>query len=67
MRVLILQDPLAGHCIFSGSLYQYLEETRKWRGRFVSVTNSYTLSLYDSQAVSERYVCQKSHWLALAQ
>uniref|UniRef100_A0A3P9LT19 Niban apoptosis regulator 2a n=1 Tax=Oryzias latipes TaxID=8090 RepID=A0A3P9LT19_ORYLA len=53
-QLLHRKDPLAGHCIFSGSLYQYLEETRKWRGRFVSVTNSYTLSLYDSQAAHDR-------------
>ena len=45
----IFQDPLAGRSIFSGSLFEYLEENRKWRNRFVSVPNSYTISLYESK------------------
>ncbi|KAF6715366.1 Niban-like protein 1 [Oryzias melastigma] len=53
-QLLHRKDPLAGHCIFSGSLYQYLEETRKWRSRFVSVANSYALSLYENQAAHDR-------------
>lgn len=50
----IFQDPLAGRSIFSGSLFQYLEENRKWRNRFVSVPNSYTISLFESKTVSAR-------------
>lgn len=49
----VCQDPLAGRSIFSGSLFQYLEENRKWRNRFVAVPNSYNISLYESKAVSE--------------
>ncbi|KAF3702280.1 Niban-like protein 1 Protein FAM129B [Channa argus] len=49
-----LQDPLAGRTIFSGSLFQYLEENRKWRNRFVSVPNNYTINLYDSKAAHDR-------------
>lgn len=49
------QDPLAGHSIFSGSLFQYLEENRKWRSRFISVPNSYAISLYESKTVSNLF------------
>uniref|UniRef100_A0AAX7U505 Niban 1/2/3 domain-containing protein n=1 Tax=Astatotilapia calliptera TaxID=8154 RepID=A0AAX7U505_ASTCA len=34
-QLLHRKDPLAGCTIFSGSLFQYLEENRKWRNRFV--------------------------------
>ncbi|KAM7369292.1 hypothetical protein PAMP_013571 [Pampus punctatissimus] len=44
----------ASRSIFSGNLFQYLEENRKWRNRFVSVPNSYTISLYESKAACER-------------
>uniref|UniRef100_A0A7N6A4H8 PH domain-containing protein n=1 Tax=Anabas testudineus TaxID=64144 RepID=A0A7N6A4H8_ANATE len=53
-QLLHRKDPLAGRSIFSGSLFQYLEENRKWRNRFVSVPNSYIISLYDSKAAHER-------------
>lgn len=49
----VVQDPLAGRMIFSGSLFQYLEENRKWRNRFVSVPNSYTINLFESKTVSD--------------
>ncbi|CAF92560.1 unnamed protein product, partial [Tetraodon nigroviridis] len=50
----LFQDPLAGRSIFSGSLFQYLEENRKWRTRFVSVPNSYAVSLYESKTAHDR-------------
>ncbi|XP_029024195.1 protein Niban 2a [Betta splendens] len=53
-QLLHRKDPLAGRSIFSGSLFQYLEENRKWRNRFISVPNSYTISIYDSKAAYER-------------
>ncbi|XP_068430208.1 protein Niban 2a [Clinocottus analis] len=53
-QLLHRKDPLAGRSIFSGSLFQYLEENRKWRNRFVSVPNSYTIILYESKAAHER-------------
>ncbi|KAM6902924.1 protein Niban 2a [Xenentodon cancila] len=53
-QLLHRKDPLAGRSIFSGSLFQYLEENRKWRSRFVSVPNSYTISLYESKTAHER-------------
>ncbi|XP_037340754.2 protein Niban 2a [Pungitius pungitius] len=53
-QLLHRKDPLAGRSIFSGSLFQYLEENRKWRNRFVSVPESYTVSLYESKTAHER-------------
>ncbi|XP_070780489.1 protein Niban 2a isoform X2 [Enoplosus armatus] len=53
-QLLHRKDPLAGRSIFSGSLFQYLEENRKWRNRFVSVPNSYTIRLYESKTAHER-------------
>ncbi|XP_042365347.1 protein Niban 2a [Plectropomus leopardus] len=53
-QLLHRKDPLAGRSIFSGSLFQYLEENRKWRNRFVSVPNSYDISLYESKTAHER-------------
>ncbi|KAM8829111.1 protein Niban 2a [Spinachia spinachia] len=53
-QLLHRKDPLAGRSIFSGSVFQYLEENRKWRNRFVSVPESYTISLYESKTAHER-------------
>ncbi|XP_058472916.1 protein Niban 2a [Solea solea] len=53
-QLLHRKDPLAGRSIFSGSLFQYLEENRKWRSRFVSVPNSYAINLYESKTANER-------------
>uniref|UniRef100_A0A7N9APB0 Niban apoptosis regulator 2a n=1 Tax=Mastacembelus armatus TaxID=205130 RepID=A0A7N9APB0_9TELE len=53
-QLLHRKDPLAGRSIFSGSLFQYLEENRKWRNRFVSVPDSYTINLYESKTAHER-------------
>lgn len=53
-QLLHRKDPLAGRSIFSGNLFQYLEENRKWRNRFVSVPNSYNIDLYESKTAHER-------------
>ncbi|XP_028273676.1 protein Niban 2a [Parambassis ranga] len=53
-QLLHRKDPLAGRSIFSGSLFQYLEENRKWRNRFVSVPNTYTINLYENKTAHER-------------
>ncbi|XP_051907115.1 protein Niban 2-like [Hippocampus zosterae] len=53
-QLLHRKDPLAGRSIFSGNLFQYLEENRKWRNRFVSVPNNYTINLYESKIAHER-------------
>ncbi|KAM7416973.1 hypothetical protein PAMA_018855 [Pampus argenteus] len=46
--------PLENKSIFSGSLFQYLEENRKWRNRFLFVPDSYNINYYDSKASHER-------------
>ncbi|XP_006803583.1 protein Niban 2a [Neolamprologus brichardi] len=53
-QLLHRKDPLEGCTIFSGSLFQYLEENRKWRNRFVFVPKDYTINLYESKAAHER-------------
>ncbi|XP_077352714.1 protein Niban 2a [Festucalex cinctus] len=53
-QLLHRKDPLAGRSIFSGNLFQYLEENRKWRNRFVSVPNNYSINLYESKTAHER-------------
>lgn len=45
------QIPLENKSIFSGSLFQYLEENKKWRSRFLFVPDSYNINYYDSKAV----------------
>ncbi|XP_054466589.1 protein Niban 2b [Anoplopoma fimbria] len=46
--------PLENKSIFSGSLFQYLEENRKWRNRFLFVPDSYNINYYDSKASHDR-------------
>ncbi|XP_027881519.1 protein Niban 2a isoform X1 [Xiphophorus couchianus] len=58
-QLLHRKDPLAGHTIFSGSLFQYLEENRKWRNRFVFIPNSYAVNLYESKAAHDRMLHPK--------
>ncbi|CAN9504763.1 unnamed protein product [Ophioblennius macclurei] len=53
-QLLHRKDPLAGRTIFSGNLFQYLEENRKWRNRFVNVPNSYAMHLYETRTAHER-------------
>uniref|UniRef100_A0A1A8LXM1 Family with sequence similarity 129, member Ba n=3 Tax=Nothobranchius TaxID=28779 RepID=A0A1A8LXM1_9TELE len=53
-QLLHRKDPLAGRNIFSGNLFQYLEENRKWRNRFVSVPSGYTINLYESKSAHDR-------------
>ncbi|KAJ4926055.1 hypothetical protein JOQ06_008239 [Pogonophryne albipinna] len=53
-QLLHRKDALAGRSIFSGSLFQYQEESRKWRNRFVSVPNSYIIGLYESKTSHDR-------------
>ncbi|XP_061732886.1 protein Niban 2-like [Nerophis ophidion] len=53
-QMLHRKDPLAGRTIFSGCLFQYLEENRKWRNRFVFVPNNYAINLHESKTAQER-------------
>lgn len=50
-NIFFLQDPLQDKSIFSGDLFQYLDENKKWRNRFIYVANSYNISFYDSRLV----------------
>ncbi|XP_069370098.1 protein Niban 2a [Paralichthys olivaceus] len=59
-QLLHRQNPLADRTIFSGSLFQYLEENRKWRNRFVSVPNTYSIDLYESKTAHDRGLHPKS-------
>ncbi|KAL0965384.1 hypothetical protein UPYG_G00280590 [Umbra pygmaea] len=59
-QLLHRKDPLEDRSIFSGSLFQYLEETRKWRNRFVFVANTYNICLYESKMAHERGLHTKS-------
>ncbi|CAL8345941.1 unnamed protein product, partial [Lota lota] len=46
--------PLENRCIFSGTLFQYLEENKKWRNRFLFIPDSYSINYYDSKASHDR-------------
>ncbi|XP_053181595.1 protein Niban 2-like [Scomber japonicus] len=46
--------PLENKSIFSGSLFQYLEENKKWRNRFLFVPDSYNINYFDSKAAHDR-------------
>ncbi|XP_050949789.1 protein Niban 2a [Labeo rohita] len=53
-QLLHRKDPLKNKSIFSGSLFQYLEESKKWRSRFLYVGDSYNISLFESKAAHDR-------------
>uniref|UniRef100_A0A673ZP64 Niban apoptosis regulator 2b n=1 Tax=Salmo trutta TaxID=8032 RepID=A0A673ZP64_SALTR len=46
--------PLENRSIFSGALFQFLEENNKWRNHFLFVPDSYTINYYDNKASHER-------------
>uniref|UniRef100_A0A667XG22 Niban apoptosis regulator 2b n=1 Tax=Myripristis murdjan TaxID=586833 RepID=A0A667XG22_9TELE len=46
--------PLENKSIFSGSLFQYLEENKKWRTRFLFVPDSYIVNYYDNKASHDK-------------
>lgn len=45
------QVPLEDHVIYSGNLFQYIEENKKWRNRFCVVPHNYGLVLYENKLV----------------
>lgn len=47
--------PLENKSIFSGSLFQCLEESKKWRNRFLFVPDTYNISYYDSKAAYDKH------------
>ncbi|KAJ6654565.1 hypothetical protein lerEdw1_006718, partial [Lerista edwardsae] len=46
--------PLEDRTIFSGNLFQYMEENKKWRNRFSIVPHNYGLVLYENKLAYER-------------
>ncbi|XP_075416874.1 protein Niban 2 [Tenrec ecaudatus] len=46
--------PLDERVIFSGNLFQYQEDNKKWRNRFSLVPHNYGLVLYENKAAYER-------------
>lgn len=43
--------PLKNKSIFSGDLFQYLEENKKWRNRFLFIPDSYNINYYENKQV----------------
>ncbi|TSK72072.1 Niban-like protein 1 [Bagarius yarrelli] len=60
-QLLHRKDPLQDKAIFSGDLFQYLDENKKWRNRFIYVANSYNISFYDSRLACERGLQPRGH------
>uniref|UniRef100_A0A8C2GU93 Niban apoptosis regulator 2a n=1 Tax=Cyprinus carpio TaxID=7962 RepID=A0A8C2GU93_CYPCA len=58
-QLLHRKEPLKNKSIFSGGLFQYLEESKKWRSRFLYVGDSYNISLYESKAAHDRGIHSK--------
>ncbi|XP_073495988.1 protein Niban 2 [Phyllobates terribilis] len=46
--------PLKDRVIFSGNLFQYLDDTKKWRNRFCVVPHHYGPVLYENKIAYER-------------
>ncbi|KAI4902649.1 hypothetical protein NFI96_028710 [Prochilodus magdalenae] len=53
-QLLHRKDPLQDRSIFSGDLFQYLEENKKWRNRFIFVADSYDISFYENKLAHDR-------------
>uniref|UniRef100_A0A3Q4H9B2 Niban apoptosis regulator 2b n=1 Tax=Neolamprologus brichardi TaxID=32507 RepID=A0A3Q4H9B2_NEOBR len=51
--------PLENKAIFSGSLFQYLEENKKWRNHFLFIPDSHDIKYYDSKAAHDRLLHPK--------
>lgn len=54
------QIPLENKSIFSGQLFQYLEENKKWKNRFFYVPDTYNINCYDNKAVRGSHHCTAS-------
>ncbi|KAH0615535.1 hypothetical protein JD844_004918, partial [Phrynosoma platyrhinos] len=51
--------PLEERTIFSGNVFQYLEENKKWRNRFSLVPHNYGLVLYENKLVRRPFLLDK--------
>uniref|UniRef100_A0A3B3SW03 Niban apoptosis regulator 2a n=1 Tax=Paramormyrops kingsleyae TaxID=1676925 RepID=A0A3B3SW03_9TELE len=46
--------PLEDKSIFSGGLYQYLEDSKKWRIRYYFIPDSYNIDCYENKMAHEK-------------
>uniref|UniRef100_A0A3B4A047 PH domain-containing protein n=1 Tax=Periophthalmus magnuspinnatus TaxID=409849 RepID=A0A3B4A047_9GOBI len=46
--------PLENKSIFSGSIFQFQEDSKKWRNRFLLVPDSYNINIYESNSSHEK-------------
>ncbi|XP_040178910.1 protein Niban 2-like [Rana temporaria] len=53
-QLLHRKTPLQDRVIFSGNLFQFLDETKKWRNRFCVVPHHYGPVLYENKIAYER-------------
>ncbi|OCT57982.1 hypothetical protein XELAEV_18002851mg [Xenopus laevis] len=53
-QLLHRKAPLNDRVIFSGNIYQYLEDTKKWRSRYCLVPHHYGPVLYENKTSHER-------------
>ncbi|NP_001085586.1 niban apoptosis regulator 2 S homeolog [Xenopus laevis] len=53
-QLLHRKAPLKDRVIFSGNIYQYLEDTKKWRNRYCLVPHHYGPVLYENKTTFER-------------
>ncbi|KAG7476836.1 hypothetical protein MATL_G00087050 [Megalops atlanticus] len=53
-QLLHRKAPLQDKSIFSGNLFQYLEDNKKWRNRFFFVPDTYEIHYYEKKMAHER-------------
>ncbi|XP_048838582.1 protein Niban 2b [Brienomyrus brachyistius] len=53
-QLLQRKAPLEDKSIFSGNLFQYLEENKKWRNRFFFIPDSHVVNYYENKLAHER-------------
>ncbi|XP_027889806.1 protein Niban 2b [Xiphophorus couchianus] len=58
-QLLQRKNPLENKSIFSGSIFQCLEENKKWRNRFLFVPDTYNISYYDNKAAYDKHLPPK--------
>lgn len=51
--------PLENKSIFSGSIFQFQDDNKKWRNRFLLVPDSYTIHVYDSKSSHDKHAQPK--------
>ncbi|XP_072288511.1 protein Niban 2b isoform X2 [Eucyclogobius newberryi] len=51
--------PLEKNSIFSGSIFQFQEDSKKWRNRFLLVPDSYEINVYDSKSSHDKHAQPK--------